>query len=89
MADENCWIYKGDKRDEMYLYVAGDGDFSKVPGSLLTAMGQLEFVMSLRLHAERKLARADVNQVMADLATKGFYLQMPPSDDRERVDEGG
>ncbi len=35
--------------------------------------------MDLELTRERKLARADVNQVMADLQEKGFYLQSPPS----------
>ncbi len=43
-------------------------------------MGTLEFVMELELSAERKLAQADVNEVMIKLEDEGFYLQMPPKD---------
>ena len=77
-ATTSCWIYKGTKRDEMYLYVDREDDFAKVPAALLTAMGELELVMSLELHPGRKLARADVGQVMTDLASRGYFLQLPP-----------
>lgn len=77
--DKNCWIYKCDKREEMYLYVDSADDFSRVPDSLLAVIGNLELVMSLRLHSSRKLARADVEKVISELRHKGFYLQMPPS----------
>jgi uncharacterized protein YcgL (UPF0745 family) len=30
------------------------------------------------LHAERKLARANVLHVLDSLQTKGFFIQMPP-----------
>ena len=73
-----CWIYKGAKRDEMYLYVDREDDFERVPPALLSAMGDLELVMSLELNRNRKLARADVERVMEDLNQQGFYLQMPP-----------
>ena len=45
----------------------------------------LELVMQLDLHAERKLARADVEQVMRELKDRGFYLQMPPTE-FEKID---
>jgi uncharacterized protein YcgL (UPF0745 family) len=31
------------------------------------------------LDSQRKLARADTAEVLADIAEKGFYLQMPPT----------
>ena len=31
------------------------------------------------LDPERKLARADVGEVLASIAEQGFYLQMPPT----------
>lgn len=73
-----CWIYKGNQREETYLYVAREGDFEAVPQALMQALGALELVMSLELAPERRLARADVERVMADLASKGYFLQMPP-----------
>ena len=73
-----CWIYKSSKREQMYLYVDREDDFANVPAALLSAMGELQLVMTLELGADRKLARADVDKVMVDLAQRGFYLQMPP-----------
>jgi len=35
--------------------------------------------MSLELHANRKLAREDINKVIANLESQGYHLQMPPS----------
>lgn len=70
-------IYKAKKKPDSYLYIALEDDFSNVPETLLSILGSLEFVMNLELNADRKLARADVNQVMADLKEYGFYLQMP------------
>ena len=75
----SCWIYKGTKRDEMYLYVDREDDFERVPPALLSAMGELQLVIALEFHAGRKLARADVGQVIRDLSQQGFYLQMPPA----------
>ena len=62
----------------MYLYLPQEDASDQVPASLLSAMGELELVMAIDLHAERSLARADVGRVMEELETRGFYLQMPP-----------
>ena len=77
-SNNACWIYKGAKRDEMYLYVDREDDFERVPPALLSAMGDLELVMSLELSPNRKLARVDVQRVIEELNQQGFYLQMPP-----------
>ena len=76
----NCAIYKGSKKYDSYLYIEKEDDFSRVPEALLKMLGELEFVMALELSAERKLAQADVNAVMAKLEDEGFYLQMPKKD---------
>lgn len=73
-----CWIYKGSRRAETYLYLRVENDTSAVPDALLQAMGSLEFVMQLTLCAQRQLARASAEQVMNDLARRGYFLQMPP-----------
>ncbi|MEK7322921.1 MAG: YcgL domain-containing protein [Pseudomonadota bacterium] len=73
-----CTIYKSAKKDDTYLYVEKEGDFSRVPDSLLQLLGGLEQVMELELTPLRKLARADVEQVRAQLREQGYYLQMPP-----------
>ena len=37
--------------------------------------------MDLELTPEFKLANEDVNQVMENLAEKGYHLQLPPQED--------
>lgn len=78
-----CVIYKGHREADTYLYVplADDGetaDLERVPEELLALIGRLEEVMRLCLDEQRRLAQADVRQVMADLVAKGYYLQLPP-----------
>ena len=75
---QRCWIYKSSRKDEMYLYLARKDGFDVVPETLLNLMGQVVLVMELDLYPGRRLARADVAQVMAELAERGFHLQLPP-----------
>lgn len=51
-----------------------------VPEALIQQMGTPGHVMDLLLTPERKLARADVLEVMRSIADKGFYLQLPPKE---------
>ena len=75
-------IYRCAKKQDMYLYVLcnddGESDLENLPEALLMLTGKLEQAMALDLTAERKLARADVVEVMRSLEEQGFYLQMPP-----------
>jgi len=68
----------------MYLYVPFVGDdeetLKDLPAALLNLTGQLSRVMELELTPQRKLARADVLDVMAALQSNGYYLQMSPND---------
>lgn len=75
-----CEIFRSGKRQEMYLYVDKAKGMAAVPEALLQQLGKLEPVMTLRLHAGRPLARADVLKVMEAIETQGFYLQLPPVD---------
>lgn len=74
----HCWIYKGNVKDETYLYLAEEDAFDTVPQRLLQAMGELQRVMELDLHPGRTLAREDVNQVIENLRGQGYHLQLPP-----------
>lgn len=76
----NCVVYKSLKKEACYLYVAGDGDLEQVPDTLKNLLGRLEKVMDLELSPERRLALADIEDVLAALRENGFYLQMPPGD---------
>ena len=73
-----CFIYKSNKQDELYLYVDKKDDFSSLPDILLKSIGDPVFVMELELTLERKLAREDTKKVIEHLQEKGFFVQMPP-----------
>ena len=73
-----CFIYRGTKKAELFLYIDNKDDFSKVPETLFASIGVPEFVMELELTPARKLARVDVNKVMSSLIDKGYFIQMPP-----------
>ncbi|MGB0714082.1 MAG: YcgL domain-containing protein [Gammaproteobacteria bacterium] len=77
----SCVVYKSPRKAEMYLYLRDADDFSAVPEVLMKSFGEPERVMELALDEDRRLARANVGEVMAGLREQGFYLQMPPTSD--------
>ncbi len=72
-------IYKSPNKNEMYLYVAKQAQLSEVPDALLQLFGKPKHVMDMLLTPEKKLARANAVQVMKEIDSKGFFLQMPPA----------
>lgn len=73
-----CHVYRSEKKAETYLYVAEGVDFEDLPEELRERFGLPVPVMPLLLEKSRKLARVDVEKVMASLEEHGFYLQLPP-----------
>ncbi len=73
-----CSIYKSRKKDEMYLYTLKAEGLKRLPEALLTQFGAPVHVTDIMLSVERPLARADIAQVLSQIESQGFYLQMPP-----------
>ncbi len=73
-----CVVYKSLRQFDYYLFVKKDDGLTRVPETLKTLLGDLHEVTELALHARRKLAQADVLEVMAQIEAQGFFLQMPP-----------
>ena len=74
----NCVVYRCSKQDEMYLYLRDDVAPETLPEALQQRAGRLTRVLSLRLDAARKLARVDIEKVIAQLTERGWFLQLPP-----------
>lgn len=74
----NCYIYRSNKQDEMYLYLREQDQFSVLPAELAQRFGKPEFVMVLDLASRTKLARENIDKVRVALQERGFFLQMPP-----------
>jgi len=79
-----CYVYKGEKKEDYYLYLNQEFDHTNLPdnfpAAILELMGELSFVVDFELESDRKLAQADAKQVLADISAHGFYLQMPKKD---------
>jgi uncharacterized protein YcgL (UPF0745 family) len=73
-----CFVYKSLRKADTYVYLRTSEGFDVLPATLAEQLGQLAFVIEVELSPERKLAREDVNKVMANLTAQGFHLQLPP-----------
>ena len=76
-------VYRSERRSGTYLYLPlepGDNAMQALPQALRESLGSLTEVMRLELHAGRKLAAANIDIVLHELAETGFYLQLPPGE---------
>lgn len=74
-----AYVYKSQRKDDTYVYLARRDGFEQLPESLRTQLGPLRFVLEVALTPDRKLARGDAAMVREHLATRGFHIQFPPS----------
>jgi uncharacterized protein YcgL (UPF0745 family) len=74
-----CFIYKSLKKQGVYLFLRNHDDFSCLPEALQDSLGRMEFVFSLEITLERKLASADSVSVIKNLNKQGYFLQLPPT----------
>lgn len=77
-----CYVYRSRRRADAYLYLPCQDDFSAVPDALMQMFGMAEFALEFELTPVRRLAQADAEQVLGNLREQGFYLQMPPANER-------
>ncbi len=71
-------VYKSERKPGSYLYVERGTDLDQLPEGLKAALGTPESVLSLKLTAERQLARYTGAEVLKAIEEKGFFLQLPP-----------
>jgi hypothetical protein len=81
-----CNIYKSRRKEGTYLYVSLQDDLKRVPELLLETFGRPELVTKLIISEDRKLAQAEAPKVLDAIATKGFYLQLPPPEEKLGLD---
>jgi len=74
-----CSIYHSAKKEGTYLYVNKSRGLECLPPVLIDLFGAPREAMTLMLTPEKKLARADIQKVLAALEDQGYYLQLPPS----------
>ncbi|RUM92655.1 MAG: YcgL domain-containing protein [Thiomicrospira sp.] len=72
--------YKSAKKEELYLFVPKEDGLEKLSDELLVMFGEPQHVIDFELTEKRKLARVDAEEVKKALETKGYFMQMPPSE---------
>ncbi len=75
-----CSVYKGQRRDDSYLFVSAEQKVSHLPKTLLDLLGTLSLVLTIDLTPTTKLAQADPATVIDSLKAQGYFLQLPPGD---------
>jgi uncharacterized protein len=76
-----CSVFRSSLKEFTYIYVLEGHKFEDLPQALKQVFGKPVFVLNLELTPDRKLAYADVSQVMQNLANQGYHLQLPPRED--------
>jgi len=76
----NVSAYKSQKKEELYLFVPEEDGLDKLPKELLVMFGEPKHVINFELTPTKKLAREETATVIESLKSKGYYMQMPPSE---------
>ena len=84
-----AYVYKSLKKADTYLSLAKRDDFAGLPEPLRTQLGTLQFVLEVDLVPERRLARENPEVVRANLASRGFHLQFPPTVEDPMTEDWG
>jgi len=71
-----CHIYRSSRKVDTYLYLVDKDDFSILPENLLKLFGDPEFSFSFVLAVDKKLAREDTAEVLENLKSQGYHLQL-------------
>ena len=79
MKDMICTIYRSSRESELYLYVEKNAGLENIPEELLKRMGTTSTVMTILITPNKKLARVEAKKVLADIESKGYFLQLPPT----------
>jgi hypothetical protein len=75
-----CFVYASLRKTDSYLWLPQRDDFDALPESLVLLLGELRFVLEVRLDDQRKLPIEDTEQVLEHLRTQGWHLQLPPQE---------
>ncbi len=80
-----CFVYASQRKNDSYLWLARRDGFEVLPESLVLLLGELRFVMEVQLDESRKLPFEDTAQVLENLGSHGWHLQLPPQETLARA----
>ncbi len=74
-----CYIYKGTKKEGLYIYLPKRDVFTEIPEELLNTLGKLSLALIIKLTPERKLQKEDATTVIENITNQGYHVQAPES----------
>jgi uncharacterized protein YcgL (UPF0745 family) len=83
-----CYVYRSEKKQGAYLYLAREKTLDDVPEDLMLVLGTCVQVMQLNLAQRVKLATQDIERVKENLKSQGYHLQIPPKDTTQVTNYG-
>jgi len=81
----NCYIYRCSAKNDMYIYLKDQDDFSAVPDHIKKSLGTTEYVMEIDITPDKKLAKENPETVLTNLDKHGFHLQLPSEKSIEEI----
>jgi len=75
----HCYIYRSEKKADTYLYLSTQWEDAELPEELQALFTPATLAMELELDPSRSLVREDISQVLDNLSTQGYHLQLAPS----------
>lgn len=71
-----AYIYRCSRKPDIYIYLAKEDDFTKVPKNIYNSLGIIEFAMELDIKKDMKLARENPKTILKNLSKHGFHMQL-------------
>ena len=75
-----CFVYASQRKPNTYVWLHTRDGFDVMPEPLTLMLGELRLALELELDDSRRLPQEDAKEVLADLAERGWHLQIPPGD---------
>lgn len=76
-----CYIYRSPKKENSYLYIDTENDFSKVPDVLMNVFGEPILVMKVLLDGKRQFVVGSSQDIEDKIKQDGFFVQMLKDND--------
>lgn len=76
-----CYIYRSSKKENCYLYMECENDFSHISEKIMSIFGAPVFVMKVLLDGKRRFVVGTANEIEEKIKEDGFFLQMLNEDD--------
>lgn len=73
-------MYRCDKQDGQYVFLADKDHFDVLPDALQKRLGKLTYSFDFELTETRNMAQDDPKVVLDALNQKGFYLRLSASE---------